>query len=551
MKAIYKDIIKFTKTSNKDLIREPVQNNQLVQKFSKEYGLTIAETNIFFIIFSSIVEKESTINAEDIREDFKLSFDEYIKLMSIIEVLRKKGMVVYGEKDVTGTNFHPSLGIDDTLTNKLIFGKDLLDDCELDNPYSIIDYVQTLINQCERGDLSTIKLHNEIEKVLSKADKKLSSIHKIRLYNRVERAILLKVAGEYLKGNSGMLRAQEVAGAIEEQPASRMALFTKILNEKLKIFKDGYVKLDDALFMDNPFIILTNKGANKLFDIKQKKKTKVNPELSHYIKYKNLQSSLFFPKDFQAEISRLQEILKPNRFKKLLQDLKTNNHSNGFVLLFYGSPGTGKTASVYEIAKLTKRDILQVNIDQIRDKFVGESEKRLAQVFEEYKMAKKTLKRTPILLFNEADALIGQRIDVSNSVDQMNNSMQNILLQHLEDFKGICIATTNLIDNIDDAFSRRFLYKLEFPKPNLETRMKIWMTKLPKLDKKIYLTISKYELSGGQIELIAKQFLIRKFLEETQSPQDILERMIHKELSYKSEIVNTMGFLKNSVKNAI
>jgi len=550
MKAIYKDIIEFTKKSNKDLIREPTKDNQLVQDFSKKYELTIAETNIFFIIFSAIMEKEIAISAKELREKFALSFDEYIELVAAIETLRIKGMVVYGDRDIAGANFNPTLGIDDNLTKKLVFGKDPLDDCELDNPYSIIDYAQTLIKQREAGELSTKKLHTEIDVMLSKVDKKLSKIHKIILYNDDERAILLKVAGEYLRGNSSMLRAQDISEAIEEKPVARMELFTKILNKKLRIFQDRYIKLNDSVFVDNPLIELTNEGANKLFDIKKKKKERVELELSHYIKHKNLQSSLFFPKDFQIEISRLQKTLQPKQFKKLLQELERNNHSKSFVLLFYGEPGTGKTASVYEIAKLTKRNILQVDIENIRDKFVGESEKRLAQVFEEYKLAKKSLKRAPILLFNEADALIGQRISVNSSVDQMNNSMQNILLQHLEDFKGICIATTNLIDNIDNAFSRRFLYKLEFPKPNLDTRMKIWEMKLPRLNKKTYMTISKYELSGGQIELIAKQFLIRKFLEQTQSPQDILERMIHKELSYKSETISTMGFLNNTEKNA-
>lgn len=291
-------------------------------------------------------------------------------------------------------------------------------------------------------------------------------------------------------------------------------------------------------------IKLTRVGAKKLFDIKKiKKDKKINTELSSYIKHKALKTNLYFPKKFETEISRLKRALEPKKFEKLLKELKKNNHSKGFISLFYGAPGTGKTALAYEIANVTKRDILQVDIEKIRDKYVGESEKRIAYIFKEYKEAKKLLKREPILLFNEADALLGQRIGVSSSIDQMNNSMQNILLQNLENFKGIFIATTNLIDNIDDAFSRRFLYKLEFPKPFMDARRKIWQARLPNLEKNVYNYISKYELSGGQIELIAKQFLIRSFLEEENNPQLILERMIKNELSYKTNNTNEMGFL--------
>jgi SpoVK/Ycf46/Vps4 family AAA+-type ATPase len=120
------------------------------------------------------------------------------------------------------------------------------------------------------------------------------------------------------------------------------------------------------------------------------------------------------------------------------------------------------------LAKQTKRNIILVNISGIRDKFVGESEKRLKSVFETYKNSFKHFEQTPILLFNESDALIGKRINVNNSVDQMNNSMQNILLQELEDFKGIMMATTNLTSNLDEAFERRFLFKIKYDRPSME-----------------------------------------------------------------------------------
>ena len=542
MKALYKEILKFTKNSG-DLVRKPCKDSDLVLSFAKEYGISIEETNIFFFIFSFSINTESFVCASDIKRELKLSFDEYISFMGIVESLRSKDMIVYGDRDLSSMNLNPTLGIDDSLIQKLVFGKNPLDNFKLDNPYSIIEYVTNLTKQRKDGELSTKKLYKEIDNMLLKIDKKLSAFHLIRSYDDQERATLFIVANEYLSGNSHLLRAQDVAEHIEEKLSDRMMLFTKMLNGELKILKDNYIELDDDVFFENPMIKLTKVGAKKLFDMKNRKKDKkIHTELSSYIKHKTLKTNLYFPKTFETEILRLKKALEPKKFEKLLKELKKNNHSKGFISLFYGAPGTGKTALAYEIANVTKRDILQVDIEKIRDKYVGESEKRIARIFTEYKEAKKLLKREPILLFNEADALLGQRIGVSSSIDQMNNSMQNILLQNLENFKGIFIATTNLIDNIDDAFSRRFLYKLEFPKPLMDAREKIWQTRLPNLEKNVYHYISKYELSGGQIELIAKQFLIRSFLEEENNPQLILERMIKNELSYKTSGSKNIGF---------
>jgi SpoVK/Ycf46/Vps4 family AAA+-type ATPase len=121
---------------------------------------------------------------------------------------------------------------------------------------------------------------------------------------------------------------------------------------------------------------------------------------------------------------------------------------------------------------------LLVDISEIRDKYVGESEKRLKAVFETYRNSIKHFEQVPILLFNESDALIGKRINVNNSVDQMNNAMQNIILQELEDFRGILMATTNLTSNLDEAFERRFLFKIKYAKPSMGAKKSIWKSKL-------------------------------------------------------------------------
>ncbi len=141
--------------------------------------------------------------------------------------------------------------------------------------------------------------------------------------------------------------------------------------------------------------------------------------------------------------------------------------------------------------------------------YVGESEKNVRKIFDTYKELTRQTKTEPILLLNEADQFLSSRSSgVSSSADQMHNQMQNIFLEQIEKFEGILIATTNLLENIDTAFSRRFNYKIEFQKPNEQQRKQLWQMMLPKnaqyeegfdID-----TLAKYNVTGGQISLIVK-----------------------------------------------
>ena len=165
-------------------------------------------------------------------------------------------------------------------------------------------------------------------------------------------------------------------------------------------------------------------------------------------------------------------------------------------------------------ARKTGRDILQVNISEIKSCWVGESEKNIKGVFDRYREQVKRTKITPILLFNEADAVIGKRREgASRAVDKMENSIQNIILQEMETLDGIMIATTNLEQNMDKAFERRFLYKIKFNRPSLEARSNIWRSMIPDLSEDEGLALaSRYDFSGGQIENIARHYAINKVL---------------------------------------
>ena len=178
-------------------------------------------------------------------------------------------------------------------------------------------------------------------------------------------------------------------------------------------------------------------------------------------------------------------------------------------IIFYGPPGTGKTLTAHSLSRSLKRQVLSFDCSKILSMYVGESEKNVRKIFDTYTDLTLQTKTEPILLLNEADQFLASRsAGVGSSADQMHNQMQNIFLEQIEKFQGILIATTNLLENIDAAFSRRFNYKIEFKKPDKEQRLELWKMMLPKNapfeDGFDVGQLTHHPLTGGQINLIVK-----------------------------------------------
>lgn len=202
----------------------------------------------------------------------------------------------------------------------------------------------------------------------------------------------------------------------------------------------------------------------------------------------------------------------------------------GYRALFYGPPGTGKTLAATLIGKKNGIDVYRIDLSMVVSKYIGETEKNLAKVFD---LAEN---RNWILFFDEADALFGKRTTTNSSNDRHANQEVAYLLQRIEDFPGTVILATNLLSNIDEAFLRRFQSVIYFPVPDQDLRLELWKKMLPEkwLENKteeMSREVARYELSGGSMANVIRRCALQMLANQEETlGQEMLVQAVNKEL---------------------
>lgn len=240
-------------------------------------------------------------------------------------------------------------------------------------------------------------------------------------------------------------------------------------------------------------------------------------------KYANLikcrdidKKELFFSADAQAEIDNLRTMISTNGFIRAKNILNRKKRSQSIQSLLWGPPGTGKTETVKQLALESGRDIIQFDMAKVTGTGWGATEKYYRALFRSYNYIAAISDNVPIFLLNEADDILSKRLShVERAIDKGENTVANILLQEIESMNGILLATTNLIDNMDPAFDRRFLFKTQLVKPDAAARAKIWKSNIPELtDEEAEQLATKFDMSGAQINnVVAKRDLAELYFD--------------------------------------
>ena len=241
-------------------------------------------------------------------------------------------------------------------------------------------------------------------------------------------------------------------------------------------------------------------------------------------------------RDFVARVSHRRIVFETWGMSRVMST------SRGLTALFQGRPGTGKTLVAGVIARELGLDLYQVDLSKVMSKWIGETEKNLATIFDAAEDGQ------AILLFDEADSLFAKRTEVRSSNDRYANLEVNYLLQRLDSFEGIAILTTNNGGAIDPAFKRRLSFQLSFPFPDEETREALWQVHLPptvpRAGKLEFKSLSrKFQLSGGYIRNACLRAVFLAAQEESALQQHHLERAVALEFAEMGKLTTsgTMG----------
>ena len=258
------------------------------------------------------------------------------------------------------------------------------------------------------------------------------------------------------------------------------------------------------------FPFLEDLEENPLYDIRFKYLTLSAPELMS-------KEKLLYNEKTLKQTSELANILERKNFHKIVDRALLKRPNLPFIVLLHGPSGTGKTALVRDICRQTKRHMLEVRVERLRNENLGEDEKALTEMFEQYAEAVAVSEDYPIMFFDECEAHLCKRMATDNHNPTMINHLNNmtgIWLKQFQNFHGILFLATNRKDDIDDAFARRILYQVEVDHPDKEIQAAIWEHLFPSvLTKEQCKNLAEEtNFSGGQIKQVQTKADIHELL---------------------------------------
>lgn len=530
------------------ILNEESQGRQIDDAFREENAAALQKIKDNFPVddmqacMMAVILEEEECNTKEIAEHFSLS---NIQLMK--EIGRLREMVFQGILASRGKNvFRPT-----SFFLKAAMENQPMERPKMDN-LTYEEFFKRLALIFKQQ--SNSRVEEEVNIMYQAIDQLIDLNPQLQLARQVaqyeledrEKAILLFACTEGSFFNNWYVNCHELEELWRCQP------FTfQICMQKLQSGESDLILLDliGPTFMQGManfnVITLTPKAKKELLSDTGLNFEEDKERFSRWLtSYQNIdRKELYYNPVETASVYTLTQLLQPERFKDIRQRMKDHGLNSSFCILFYGDPGTGKTETALQLARTTGRDIYQINANDFQDKFVGESERKIKEIFRLYNEMAEKLDVEPIFLLNECDAVLGKRREVRNSVDQHDVNISNIILQEMEKINGIILATTNLTKNLDPAMDRRFLYKVKFTKPSLNVKKKIWMSMLPGLKEEDAAQLAAdYDFSPGQIMNCCRKHVVQNVLFNSPLDYEHMKTYCSSEVLERGQTRNKIGF---------
>lgn len=484
-----------------------------------EYLSVDQQQAMLFAVIFVLYSKLPSVNIRELYSFFNIDFIEGLKFKYDIQVLLNKELIELEEfysKQRRKTNLtRSSLIIPESIISATYRNVEIPQKItfELDI-YEFCDTVTTYINERCEDKIDTNSLFKYV-KELEDANPEIEGVENLlKLGLLIEDRVLVYQILNDMVSTGRYTLIESTLKDMYDNARQRMNKYRELLFNENPMYEMDLIQLHRQKFSNDAQLELTAYGMEFLLGddaIMYQVKNKNKDVLSH----QNIkQVQLFYDGKLKEQIDFLSNSLLYQNFIELQKRLSEKNMVSGITTLLHGAPGTGKTELCYQLAKLTGRDIFLLDLSQMKDLYFGQSEKNTKDVFTRYNFLLSKNEVAPILLINECDGLFSRRLtNTQRSTDQTINTIQNILLEELEKFQGILLCTSNLVENLDSAFERRFLFKIEFQKPSIEVKLKIWKSKLNWIDDDFAKELAEqFDLSGGQIDNVVRKVIMQEVL---------------------------------------
>lgn len=532
---------RITISSAMEIIASGTRNQGLdcetMQKFPRETAYLQRKLHLTkmqcYIVAVMLDNAGDPVSPDDLADHAEASRIFILGLQDEMDKLVDRGVINVvggGRHDVWNMHYMPSESLVQAVSHNHELRPEVMSDLTYEEMW---DRISGLLRACEFDNLSFPLMVEKVKKIMEGCCH-LDFCEKIMSLNLNDADMILLL----IVCNALVNKADDYVTTFDYNkilPHSSCSMIVRQFRDKTStlVLKDILENNDDEdedfrLTVHGILLLLGEEYVPE--DRKEPKQTPAPPN-----KQTIVPKNMFYNEDERKHILRLEALLCQDSFVSIQQRMKEAGLRTGFCCLFYGAPGTGKTETVLQMARHTGREIIRVDLSSQKSMWVGESEKNIERIFADYRERLSQSELAPILLFNEADAIFSKRhVGVNSEVEQMANTMQNILLQNMENFEGILIATTNLADNFDPAFHRRFLYRIEFKSPSAEVRKQIWRSMLPDMDESNIKAMAEwFSISGGQIENAVRKIMIESILKGCPLSTDEIVAICEQEVQKK------------------
>ncbi|MDD3014282.1 MAG: ATP-binding protein [Candidatus Gastranaerophilales bacterium] len=504
----------FEKCKNSKMeFRSDKKLEEAINKVASLLNINRIQSALFAVIFMFNLD-DIEISTERVLTFFNLKVPDFFTIKSDLEKLIQTGLIKYKRENNSKNTYNSTFSINQKVMDAIFNNKNILD-ALIEPDMSFVQFsgwIKRIIRNRSVRDFSMYELSEKVEDI-ERRNPNLLQIKQLKelKIDEVERMILYYLI-ESLTDNEPTINLRllimELFGI-----DNYISISSQFLQNEQNLQLKGLVKVISNGNIEDATISLTEKAKDFLLadSIILYRNT---PKTNHTIlRHQSIvEKELFFNEKQKNEIEFFKESIREQNLEKLISKLKQASIEKSVIALFEGVPGGGKTEVARQIAKTLQYDLFILDFTKMKSAYFSESQKLVRDSFISFRETASSNERPMVLLINEADGLLHNRLqgEKNESSEQTQNEIQSILLEEFEKGGNIIILTTNLINNIDSAFYRRFLFKIKFDYPDKSTMKKIYKSKLDWLNEDQLEELSHIQLSGGEIDNITVKVLMHE-----------------------------------------